>query len=110
MAVDVIDADLSILGELEGVLRVRAPKLECLNEYYEGVQRLEQLGLAIPQELKVFTVVLGWAATPVDSLEHRLDLVGFQMPGTDAADTSLWDVWQYNNMDERAGFNLAAVL
>lgn len=93
-----------LLGELEDMLRVRTPKLERLNEHYEGVQRLQQLGLAIPEELKVFTVVLGWAATPVDSLEHRLDVVGFQMPGTAAADTSLWDVWQYNNMDERAGF------
>lgn len=100
----VSDSDLEVLEALEARLRVRAPKLEKLNEYYEGVQKLEQLGLAIPQELKVFTVVLGWAATPVDSIEHRLDLTGFQMPGTEAADTSLWDVWQYNNMDERAGF------
>lgn len=98
------DPDLAVLQKLESILSVRAPKLERLNEYYEGVQKLEQLGLAIPQELKVFTVILGWAATPVDSLEHRLDLTGFQMPGTDAADTTLWDVWQYNNMDERAGF------
>lgn len=96
--------DLDVLSKLESVLSVRAPKLERLNEYYEGVQKLEQLGLAIPQELKVFTVVLGWAATPVDALEHRLDLTGFRMPGAEAADTSLWDVWQYNNMDERAGF------
>ena len=98
------DADLNVLKKLEEMLIVRTPKLERLNEYYEGVQKLEQLGLAIPQELKVFTVVLGWAATPVDALEHRLDLTGFQMPGADAADTALWDVWQYNNMDERAGF------
>lgn len=104
MAVVDLTSDDAVLAELEGVLRGRSPKLERLNEYYEGVQKLEQLGLAIPQELKIFTVVLGWAATPVDSLEHRLDVVGFQMPGTDAADTSLWDVWQYNNMDERAGF------
>lgn len=98
------DSDLDVLKSLEDTLRARAPKLERLNEYYEGVQKLEQLGLAIPQELKVFTVVLGWAATPVDALEYRLDLTGFQMPGADAADTALWDVWQYNNMDERAGF------
>lgn len=104
MAIADSDTELEVLEKLETTLRVRAPKLERLNEYYEGVQKLEQLGLAIPQELKVFTVVIGWAATPVDALEHRLDLTGFQMPGTEAADTSLWDVWQYNNMDERAGF------
>ena len=99
-----IDAELDVLSELENLLSVRTPRLEKLNEYYEGVQKLEQLGLAIPEELKIFTVVLGWAGIPVDALENRLDLTGFQMPGADAADTALWDVWQYNNMDERAGF------
>ena len=96
--------DLDVLKKLEDLLLTRAPRLNKLNEYYEGVQRLEQLGLAIPNELKIFTVVLGWASVPVDALEHRLDLTGFRMPGVAAADTSLWDIWQYNNMDERAGF------
>ena len=96
--------DLEVLKKLEDLLRARTSKLHTLNEYYEGAQKLEQLGLAIPRELTMFTVVLGWAAVPVDAIEHRLDLTGFRMPGVAAADTSLWDIWQYNNMDERSGF------
>lgn len=96
--------DLEVLKKLEDLLVARTSKLHTLNEYYEGAQKLEQLGLAIPRELTMFTVVLGWAAVPVDAIEHRLDLTGFRMPGVAAADTSLWDIWQYNNMDERSGF------
>lgn len=95
--------DLAVLKKLEDSLNARRGPLERLNEYYEGEQRLRQLGLAIPEELKMFTVVLNWSRVAVDAVEQRLDLTGFQMPGTAAADTSLWDVWQYNNMDERAG-------
>lgn len=93
-----------ILNSLKSTLEVRAPKLQKLNEYFEGTHKLEQLGVAIPDELKSFTVVLNWARIVVDAVEHRLDVSGFRMPGAEAADTSLWDVWQYNNMDERAGF------
>jgi hypothetical protein len=74
------------------------------NEYYEGVHRLAQLGLAIPDELKQFTVMVAWPRVTVDAIEQRLDVTGFRMPGSDGADSSLWDTWQYNNMDERAGF------
>jgi len=93
-----------MLNKLENRLDVRRPVLERLNERYEGVNKLHQLGLAIPDELKWFTVVLNWHRVVVDALEHRLDLTGFRMPGAEAADTSLWGVWQYNNMDERSGF------
>lgn len=95
--------ELELLAKLEDMLNVRRSPLERLNDYYEGEHKLRQLGVAIPEELKSFTVILEWAGVPVDALEHRLDLTGFRMPGTAAADTSLWDVWQYNNMDERAG-------
>lgn len=102
MAEDTVD--LALLQKLDAKLSLRTPHLERLNEYYEGEQRLKQLGVAIPEELKRFTVILEWAGVPVDALEHRLDVTGFRMPGAATADTSLWDVWQYNNMDERAGF------
>lgn len=93
-----------VLGKLEARLEMRRAGLEELNERFEGVNKLRQLGVAIPEELKSFTVVLNWARVVVDAIEHRLDLSGFRMPGAEAADTSLWQVWQYNNMDERQGF------
>lgn len=98
------EAAVKVLVQQEEVLRRRIPELERLNSRYEGTHRVRQLGLAIPPELNIFTVFLNWGRVVVDAKEHRLDLTGFRMPGVAAADTTLWDVWQYNNMDERAGF------
>jgi hypothetical protein len=67
------------------------------NAYYEGEHYLEQLGLAIPPDLRRFSVFLDWPRTVVDALEMRLDVTGFRMPGK-PADQSLWEVWQYNNL------------
>lgn len=90
--------------ELRNVLSLSRVQTQLYNEYYEGWHRLQQLGLAIPEELKRFTVMVNWPRVTVDAVEQRLDVTGFRMPGSDTADDSLWDIWQYNNMDERAGF------
>lgn len=94
----------SLFKNLRETLGASRTKTLLLNSYYEGTHRLEQLGLAIPDELKRFTVCVNWPRIAVDSLENRLDVTGFRMPGAQTADDSLWDVWQYNNMDERQSF------
>lgn len=94
----------SIFVNLHDTLLLSRTQTRLLNEYYEGMHRLQQLGLAIPDELKRFTVTVNWPRIAVDAIEHRLDVTGFRMPGAETADAALWDVWQYNNMDERQSF------
>jgi hypothetical protein len=89
---------------LRNTLNISRTQTRLYNDYYEGWHRLAQLGLAIPDELKQFTVLVNWPRLTVDAVEQRLDVTGFRMPGSDSADSALWDVWQYNNMDELAGF------
>lgn len=93
----------SIFDSLSATLTASLTETNRLNDVYEGLERLKQLGLSIPPELEQFSVWLAWPRTTVDSIEQRLDVTGFRLPGQ-AADTSLWDVWQYNNMDERQTF------
>lgn len=93
----------SLFNNLTATLARSRARTIALNDYYEGEHRLEQLGLSIPEELKHFTVMLNWPRTTVDSVERRLDLQGFRLSGQ-AADKSLWETWQYNNMDERQTF------
>jgi hypothetical protein len=93
----------SLFNNLEQTLMSSLVETNRLNNVYEGVERLKQLGLSIPAELERFSVWLAWPRTAVDSLEQRLDVTGFRLPGKNA-DTGLWDVWQYNNMDERQTF------
>lgn len=96
--------ELDTFDRLLRLVETSRPKTTLYNDYYEGLHQLEQLGLAIPDELKRFTVVVNWPRVTVDAVEQRLDLTGFRMPGAESADKSLWDVFQYNNLDERAGF------
>lgn len=94
----------NLFSTLYTTLGVSRNQTKLYNDYYEGLHRLDQLGLAIPEELKRFTICVNWPRVSVDAVEQRLDITGFRMPGTDSADDSIWDVWQYNNMDELAGF------
>lgn len=94
----------SLFANMKATLGSSRSETKLLNDYYEGAHKLEQLGLAIPEELKRFTVCVNWPRIAVDAIENRLDVVGFRMPGAEAADAALWDVWQYNNMDERQSF------
>lgn len=75
---------------------------KTLDGYYEGEQRLEQLGLAIPPDLRKFVVIVNWPRLGVDSVEERLDVEGFRYPDTDEADDELWRVWQANDLDEES--------
>jgi hypothetical protein len=98
------DFEGTVFKELRDTLQASRAETKLLNDYYEGIHKLQQLGLAIPEELKQFTVMVAWPRIAVDAVEQRLDVSGFRMPGTSVADKALWDAWQYNNMDERQSF------
>jgi hypothetical protein len=93
----------SLFNSLQNTLQASRRDTGVLNEYYEGLHKFDQLGLSIPPELQRFRVVLNWPRVSVDAVEQRLDVQGFRMPGQ-PADTSLWETWQYNNLDERQTF------
>lgn len=96
-----LDPDLiPIVAVLENQLDLAVPKVDQYDRYYEGEQRLSQLGLAIPPELRRFIVITNWPRIAVDGVEERLERRGFQMPGQSVADSSLWDLWLYNEMDQ----------
>lgn len=76
--------------------------LSRLDAYYEGIQRLEALGLAVPPQLHRFITMVNWPRVTVDAVEERLDVEGFRYPGADEADADLWRVWQSNDLDEES--------
>src|SRR5690625_7502879 len=45
--------------------------------YYEGKQRVRQLGITIPPSMRDVEVVVGWPGTTVDVVEERLDWYGW---------------------------------
>lgn len=100
MPVWLTQEESSLFDRLHQQLIRAQADLDRFEAYYEGENRLEQLGLAIPPELRRFVVVVNWPRIAVDAVEERLERRGFQRPGAKAADTGLWETWQYNGLDE----------
>jgi len=100
---DLSVTEQSLMLNMQNTLGRARVRVDELNDIYEGVHRLRQLGLSIPPELERFSVVLNWPRVTVDAIERRLDVQGFRA-GDGRPDPYLTDVWQYNNMDERQTF------
>ena len=81
---------------LLGELSKHATANRVHEEYYDGRFAAQLLSISTPQHVaNMLKTVSGWAATAVDVLEERLDLIGFD--GDDLA-----DVFTQNALDEEA--------
>ncbi|MDF1705024.1 MAG: phage portal protein [Aeromicrobium sp.] len=95
--------ELAVFDRLSTELGAAQAKFDIADSYYDGMQNLEQLGLAIPPELLKFTVIVNWPRIAVDSVEERLDIKGFRAAGEESGDDELWRIWQANRMQEQFG-------
>lgn len=69
--------------------------------YYLGKKSLRaagKLGMAMPESLKKLETVLGWPAKAVTTLEHRLDIRGFVLPGAVSRDEGLDEIAADNQL------------
>lgn len=64
--------------------------------YYEGKQRLDDLGISIPPEMLHLETVIGWPGIAVDVLEERLDWLGWIAPSQQ--DHGLAEVYDNNKL------------
>ena len=96
------DEEDDVLSHLRGVLTTGRTDLLRLNDYYEGTQILEVLGMAVPPDLARFVTFVNWPRITVDAVEERLDVEGFRLPDNDQADQDLWRIWQSNDLDEES--------
>jgi hypothetical protein len=96
------DGEAATLTRLRGALTAARPDLELLDAYYEGMQRLETLGLAVPPALRQFVTLVNWPRICADAIEERLDLEGFRLATADRADDEMERIWQANGLDEEA--------
>ena len=93
--------DRIIFDRLSTELGAIQHKLETADRYYDGMQFLELLGLAIPEDLMHLTVIVNWPRVVVDATADRLDVKGFRLSGATGGDETLWSLWQANQMDEQ---------
>lgn len=88
-------------------LESRAPKDELNLRYYLGRQRVEQLGMAIPPQMRRFLVIANWCRTLVDTTNDRQQVRSLILPGEETADPRLRAIWDASNLSAHtAMFNI----
>lgn len=93
------DTEDAILRKLAADADLLVHDDELMLRYYEGTQRLEHIGLAVPPELRRFETVVNWPRVVVDTIEHRQDVKAFLLPGQDTDAASIREGWEANNLD-----------
>lgn len=92
------EAENELATQLRAQLEADAYELRLHQAYYLGENFVRDLGISIPPQLRGLHTVLGWPEIVVDSLEERLDVEGFLMPGAAEPDPGLWEIWTANRM------------
>lgn len=80
---NVTDAELSVIRETLGVWRDRLPKNARRSLYYDTEQAFNDLGIAMPPQLRNAKFYLGWATQAVKKPAMRSQFDGLRLPGTD---------------------------
>lgn len=88
----------SLVDGLERQLSVLSAADVLNDRYYEGSQRLEHIGLAVPPELRRFETAANWCRTTVDAVANRQKMKAFYLPGEEVASEDLMEGWDANNL------------
>ena len=70
--------------------------------YYDGTQRMQNLGVSVPQQLALVRTVVDWPRVCIDPLIPRAVVDGFRMPGSTDVDDEFAGFWQANDLDAEA--------
>lgn len=93
------DDEKRLVVGLSTKLSAQAWPMRIAQSYYDGLQRLANLGIGVPPSLASIRTVVDWPRICVDPLVQRAVVDGFRMPGQTDTDDELWAYWQANNLD-----------
>lgn len=81
--------------------QIRQQHLRTRMQYYQGTQPLRFMLDLINIELGIDIEPLrfAWPRLVIDSIDSKIDVAGFRRPNEDSGDEELWEIWQYNNME-----------
>jgi hypothetical protein len=89
---------VDLIGRHELDLGQYANQDELLLRYYLGRQRVEQLGMAIPPQMRRFLLIANWCRTLVDTTNSRQQVRSLLAPGEETDNGNLRRIWDASNM------------
>lgn len=92
------DDERDMVNKLSGHLANRGRDDKLNDSYYEGAQRLRHIGLAVPEELRIFELVANWPRMYVDEVARRQKVKSIYRPGEGKADPALQEAFNANNL------------
>lgn len=84
---------------LNAKLANREARMRLSEAYYLGEQVIQNLRIAVPEELEFLRTIVGWPSLAVDPYVERLSIDGFRLPNATDADESLGDLAAEVNLD-----------
>jgi hypothetical protein len=93
------DDEQDLVTGLANRLTFQSVTMRIADQYYNGTQRLANLGISIPDQLAGIRTVVDWPRICVDPLVSRQQLDGFRLPGGTDVDTELRAHWTANDLD-----------
>jgi hypothetical protein len=103
-AKELADDERQYLGVLHGRLREARGRYVQDARYYEGEQRVQDLGISIPPNLVNLRIPVGWGRVGVDALEERLHVDGFRFGDETDVDEDLAQILDANDFYDEHGF------
>ncbi|WP_084721750.1 phage portal protein [Rhodococcus marinonascens] len=70
-----------MIGKLNAKLHKIQPRDRLYEAYFEGEQRLKQIGIAVPPELRMFELVINWNRMYVSEISRRQKIKALMVPG-----------------------------
>lgn len=91
-------SEIALIEELKAQHDARYFLDEKYYRYYRLKQRIEQLGMAIPPDMRRFLVVANWPRVVVRTITGRQKVRSLILPGEETADQTLRDIWDASNL------------
>lgn len=89
----VLSADeRAIVERLASKQANRLARMQLSEAYYLGEQVIDNLRIAVPEELEFLRTIVGWPAFAVDPYVERLEVDGFRLPNATDTDAELGDL------------------
>lgn len=88
-----------MVNKLTGWQANRSHEDKRLDSYFEGSQRLKHIGLAVPEELRIFELVANWPRMYLSELARRQKVKSIYRPGAGQADPALQEAFHANNLE-----------